>query len=127
MESGVDSTGMSSETIILTARWVQDGKPVAQKLVARVAGTLIGHIGFVATVNAEKFGADGARCDRDVGGMLEGAPQAGIEPILACWAGAVPSGMVSRSSLDEIITRLVAAVTPAEGAGGFTNRPRLIV
>jgi aminoglycoside phosphotransferase (APT) family kinase protein len=39
VESGVDSTGMSSETIILTARWVQDGKPVAQKLVARVAPT----------------------------------------------------------------------------------------
>ena len=39
VESGVDSTGMSSETIILTARWVQDGKPVEQKLVARVAPT----------------------------------------------------------------------------------------
>ena len=39
VESGVDSTGMSSETIILTARWVQDGKPAEQKLVARVAPT----------------------------------------------------------------------------------------
>jgi aminoglycoside phosphotransferase (APT) family kinase protein len=39
VESGVDSTGMSSETIILTARWVQDGQPVEQKLVARVAPT----------------------------------------------------------------------------------------
>ena len=39
VESGVDSTGMSSETIILTARWEQDGKPVEQKLVARVAPT----------------------------------------------------------------------------------------
>ena len=39
MESGVDSTGMSSETIILTARWEQDGQPIAQKLVARVAPT----------------------------------------------------------------------------------------
>jgi aminoglycoside phosphotransferase (APT) family kinase protein len=37
VESGVDSTGMSSETIILTARWQQDGKPVEQKLVTRVA------------------------------------------------------------------------------------------
>ncbi|HEY0228198.1 MAG TPA: phosphotransferase family protein [Mycobacterium sp.] len=37
VESGVDSTGMSSETIILTARWQQDGKPVKQKLVTRVA------------------------------------------------------------------------------------------
>ena len=37
VESGVDSTGMSSETIILTARWHQDGKPVEQKLVTRVA------------------------------------------------------------------------------------------
>ena len=35
VESGVDSTGMSSETIILTARW--DGNE--QKLVARVAPT----------------------------------------------------------------------------------------
>jgi aminoglycoside phosphotransferase (APT) family kinase protein len=39
VESGVDSTGMSSETIILTARWEQDGQPVTQKLVARVAPT----------------------------------------------------------------------------------------
>src|SRR5512135_643867 len=37
VESGVDSTGMSSETIILTARWRQDGNPVEQKLVTRVA------------------------------------------------------------------------------------------
>ena len=39
VESGVDSTGMSSETIILTARWQQDGQQVEQKLVARVAPT----------------------------------------------------------------------------------------
>ena len=39
VESGVDSTGMSSETIILTARWQQDGQPIQQKLVARVAPT----------------------------------------------------------------------------------------
>lgn len=37
VESGVDSTGMSSETIILTTRWQQDGQPIEQKLVARVA------------------------------------------------------------------------------------------
>src|ERR1700753_4036130 len=37
VESGIDSTGMSSETIILTARWEEGGKPVSQKLVARVA------------------------------------------------------------------------------------------
>lgn len=39
VESGIDSTGMSSETIILTARWEEDGQPVTQKLVARVAPT----------------------------------------------------------------------------------------
>jgi aminoglycoside phosphotransferase (APT) family kinase protein len=39
LESGVDSTGMSSETIIFTARWEQDGQPITQKLVARVAPT----------------------------------------------------------------------------------------
>ncbi|MDT5085465.1 MAG: hypothetical protein QOJ61_2508, partial [Mycobacterium sp.] len=39
VESGIDSTGMSSETIILTAHWEEDGKPVTQKLVARVAPT----------------------------------------------------------------------------------------
>lgn len=39
VESGVDSTGMSSETIILTTRWQQDGQPTEQKLVARVAPT----------------------------------------------------------------------------------------
>lgn len=37
VESGIDSTGMSSETIILSARWQQDGEPVQQKLVTRVA------------------------------------------------------------------------------------------
>jgi len=37
VESGVDSTGMSSETIILTTRWQRDGQPIEQKLVARVA------------------------------------------------------------------------------------------
>ncbi|MCX6481168.1 MAG: phosphotransferase family protein, partial [Mycobacterium sp.] len=40
VESGVDSNGMSSETIILTGRWTHDGKPVQQKWVARVAPTL---------------------------------------------------------------------------------------
>ena len=39
VESGVHSTGMSSETIILTARWQQAGQPIEQKLVARVAPT----------------------------------------------------------------------------------------
>jgi aminoglycoside phosphotransferase (APT) family kinase protein len=39
VHSGVDSTGMSSETIILTARWDESRKPVEQKLVARVAPT----------------------------------------------------------------------------------------
>ena len=39
VESGVDANGMSSETIILTARWDEDGAPVEQKLVARVAPT----------------------------------------------------------------------------------------
>jgi aminoglycoside phosphotransferase (APT) family kinase protein len=39
VESGVDSNGMSSETIILTGRWVEDGQPREQKWVARVAPT----------------------------------------------------------------------------------------
>ncbi len=39
VESGVDSTGMSSETIILTARRQQDGQSIEEKLVARVAPT----------------------------------------------------------------------------------------
>lgn len=39
VESGIDSTGMSSETIILTARWPQDGQQMEQKMVARVAPT----------------------------------------------------------------------------------------
>ncbi len=37
VESGVDTTGMSSETIILTGRWQQDAAPVEQRWVARVA------------------------------------------------------------------------------------------
>lgn len=37
VESGVDSNGMSSETIILTGRWDEDGQRHEQKFVARVA------------------------------------------------------------------------------------------
>ena len=45
VESGVDSNGMSSETIILTGRWTPptdegDAEPVEQKWVARVAPTV---------------------------------------------------------------------------------------
>ena len=40
VESGVDSNGMSSETIILTARWREDGQAKEQKFVARVAPTV---------------------------------------------------------------------------------------
>ena len=39
VESGIDSNGMSSETIILTGRWDEDGKKVEEKWVARVAPT----------------------------------------------------------------------------------------
>lgn len=39
VESGVDSNGMSSETIILTGRWTLDGETEEQKWVARVAPT----------------------------------------------------------------------------------------
>ena len=39
VESGVDSNGMSSETIILTGRWTKDGKPAEHRWVARVAPT----------------------------------------------------------------------------------------
>lgn len=37
VESGIDANGMSSETIILTGRWDEDGEPVEQRWVARVA------------------------------------------------------------------------------------------
>lgn len=39
VESGIDSNGMSSETIILTGRWTEDGRPREEKWVARVAPT----------------------------------------------------------------------------------------
>ena len=39
VESGIDSNGMSSETIILTGRWTEDGVVQEQKWVARVAPT----------------------------------------------------------------------------------------
>ncbi|MGV0814280.1 phosphotransferase family protein [Mycolicibacterium boenickei] len=39
VESGVDSNGMSSETIMLTGRWEENGEPREQKWVARVAPT----------------------------------------------------------------------------------------
>ncbi|MCH9735330.1 MAG: phosphotransferase family protein [Actinomycetia bacterium] len=39
VESGVDSNGMSSETILLSGRWLDAGDPVEQKWVARVAPT----------------------------------------------------------------------------------------
>ncbi|MGV0735105.1 phosphotransferase family protein [Mycobacterium syngnathidarum] len=40
VESGVDSNGMSSETIMLTGRWEDNGEPKEQKWVARVAPTV---------------------------------------------------------------------------------------
>lgn len=39
VESGVDSNGMSSETIILTGRWTEDGEAREHQWVARVAPT----------------------------------------------------------------------------------------
>lgn len=39
VESGVDSNGMSSETIMLTGRWEENGESKEQKWVARVAPT----------------------------------------------------------------------------------------
>jgi aminoglycoside phosphotransferase (APT) family kinase protein len=39
VESGADSNGMSSETIVLTACWNEDGAPIKRRLVARVAPT----------------------------------------------------------------------------------------
>ncbi|WP_066903313.1 phosphotransferase family protein [Mycolicibacterium houstonense] len=39
VESGVDSNGMSSETIMLTGRWEENGEPREQQWVARVAPT----------------------------------------------------------------------------------------
>ena len=39
VESGVDSNGMSSETILLTGRWQEGGRTVEQRWVARVAPT----------------------------------------------------------------------------------------
>ena len=39
VESGIDSNGMSSETIIPTGRWAEDGNKIEQKWVARVAPT----------------------------------------------------------------------------------------
>jgi aminoglycoside phosphotransferase (APT) family kinase protein len=39
VESGVDANGMSSETIILTGRWDEDGRRREEKWVARVAPT----------------------------------------------------------------------------------------
>jgi aminoglycoside phosphotransferase (APT) family kinase protein len=39
VESGVDANGMSSETIILTGRWDEDGQHHEEKWVARVAPT----------------------------------------------------------------------------------------
>jgi aminoglycoside phosphotransferase (APT) family kinase protein len=39
VESGVDANGMSSETIMLSGRWVADGAPVQQRWAMRVAPT----------------------------------------------------------------------------------------
>lgn len=40
VESGVDTNGMSSETIILSGRWDDAGTPVQQRWVARIAPTV---------------------------------------------------------------------------------------
>ena len=40
VDSGIDANGMSSETIVLTGTWEQDGQPAEQKWVARVAPSI---------------------------------------------------------------------------------------
>ena len=47
----------------------------------------------------------------EIGGMLEAGAEAGFDIIPAGWAGAVPSGMVTRAALDTIVAMLVAAAT----------------
>lgn len=39
LESGVDTNGMSSETVMLSGRWTQDGVPIQQRWAMRVAPT----------------------------------------------------------------------------------------
>lgn len=63
-------------------------------------------------VEGEAMAAVLAGTNTEIGGMLEAAGAAGFVPVPACWAGAVPSGMVRRAALDHMADRLVAAVTP---------------
>lgn len=57
-----------------------------------------------------------AGTNTEIGGMLAAADAAGIAPIPACWAGAVPSGMVLRQALDHVVdTLLAAAIPPPDG------------
>ena len=48
----------------------------------------------------------------EIGGMLEAADAAGIALNPVCWAGAIPSGMVRRDALDDILGRLLARTAP---------------
>ena len=48
----------------------------------------------------------------EIGGMLAALAECGLDPVPACWAGAVPSGMVQPPALRLITERLLAAATP---------------
>src|SRR4051794_19910297 len=52
-----------------------------------------------------------AGTNTEIGGMIEAAEHA-FDVVPACWAGAVPSGLVQRSALGDITARLVASAAP---------------
>ncbi len=45
----------------------------------------------------------------EIGGMVDAAPAANLELLPATWAGAVPSGMVARSVLDQVVDQICSA------------------
>jgi len=60
-------------------------------------------------VEGEQIAAALLGTNTEIGGMLAAAGEHGLDPVPACWAGAVPSGLVRRSALDDIMDRLLAA------------------
>ncbi len=53
-----------------------------------------------------------AGTNTEIGGMLDAGAAAGFDIVPAGWAGAVPSGMVTRAAVDAIIAMLLAAAAP---------------
>ena len=128
VESGVDSNGMSSETIILTGRWEADGQQHEEKWVARVAPTDAGRAGVLVVPDGPPVRRDpvGRREDRRPGaaGAVAGADRHGAGHAVLPDGLRVRRGPARRHALHvrrQLVRRLACRVA-ARTAGQHRRR-----